>query len=179
MLAYFMTADKYLLKKYPGIKIAHENYELDQDNFINLKLKLETSKSEGGAIGLIWTESGEIILTKRTVLHPGWALLGGTVEENENFDDTFIREAKEEAGVEVEIIRLVKLECNTYRSPDGQKLTMHLAIFEAKVKKGSEVKETEGAKAEGLTVKVFNKNNLPENMILKDREKIIDILKAN
>ena len=53
------------------------------------------------------------------------------MEDNENFDEAFIREAKEEAGVDVEIIRLVKLENNTYRNTKGETLTMFLAFFEA------------------------------------------------
>jgi 8-oxo-dGTP pyrophosphatase MutT (NUDIX family) len=174
-----MSSVKNLLKKYPGVKVVNETYNLDEISFAKQKKKIEAKQSSGAAIGVIWLSSKEVVLTNRTVLHPGWALLGGTVEKDEDFDTAFIREAMEEAGIEIIVKRLVKLDYSTYTSPSGDSIAMYLAIFEAEVKPGQYIKVTAGAKKEGLHVKSFRINELPEKMILKDKLKLDEIIKSS
>lgn len=165
------TVDK-LLFKYPNLDIIEVEQELDQAAFDAQKSKHEVRNAEGGAIGTVWLDDNVFVLTRRTGLHAGWALIGGTVEEGEMFEDAFLRELLEETGIKAKIERVVLLERKTFISPSDERFIMDVALIEATALKGQEVVETEGAKREGLTVKAFSKNSIPDKMIFKDREKL-------
>lgn len=59
--------------------------------------------------GGVVIHKGKILLLYKNYKHryEGWVLPKGTVEEDEEFKDTAIREVKEEAGVKVNIIKYV------------------------------------------------------------------------
>jgi ADP-ribose pyrophosphatase YjhB (NUDIX family) len=167
-----------LLKKYPEAKVASVRHALDEVTFRAQKMKHEQRQAEGAAIGVIWLGSSAVVLAKRTRmdLHPGWSLLGGTVEKGRAFDEEFVREAKEEAGIEVQIDRLVLVEQKVFIAPNGQEVSLDLAVFEATALPGEQLIRTPEAKKEGLEVKAFALNELPAEMVLKDREKLEQIL---
>lgn len=53
-----------------------------------------------------------------------------------------------------------------------RRTTYRLRFFEAKAKLGQMIRSTQEAKEEGLEVRAFDINNLPEEKIMKDREKL-------
>ena len=63
--------------------------------------------------GLVTNDKGEILLIKSP--RRGWEYPGGMVEPGETFQDALIREIKEEAGIDVEILGFVGLCKNIER----------------------------------------------------------------
>ncbi|MGI9027727.1 MAG: NUDIX hydrolase [Candidatus Saccharimonadales bacterium] len=167
-----MNSTELLLKKYPNVKVVEVSQELDQDTFNAQKIKHEQRQAEGGAIGTVWLEDGTIVLTKRSGLHAGWALIGGTVENGEAFDDAFLREVKEEIGIKATIGRIVMLERKIFTSPNAEQLPMNVAVIEAHAEKGEQITKTKDAEIEGLEAKAFAINSLPSEMILNDLNKL-------
>jgi len=55
------------------------------------------------AAAIVINENNEILLIKGP--RRGWEMPGGQVEEGESLSDAAIRETKEEAGIDIEIIR--------------------------------------------------------------------------
>lgn len=58
------------------------------------------------AATVVLNDKGEILLIKGP--RRGWELLGGQVEEGESLKDATIREAKEESGIDIEVINFFK-----------------------------------------------------------------------
>lgn len=58
-----------------------------------------------------------------------WALPGGLVEENETFEETAVREAKEETGLDVKLVDIVGVYSKPGRDPRGDTVS---ACFYAK-----------------------------------------------
>lgn len=149
--------------------------ELDSRTFAVQKLKHEQRQAEGGAIGIVWLGSAVVLVRRaRTVLHPGWALPGGTVEKGQRFDEAFIREVQEETGIvsSLDDTRLLVAEEKTFCSPSGEKFLMHVAVFETTAHPNQRVAKTLEAQEEGLEVRLFSIDTLPKEMILRDREKL-------
>lgn len=167
-----MKSVEALLDQYPDTEIVEVEQELDQASFDAQKTKHEVRDAEGGAIGTVWLDDNTFILTKRSGLHAGWALIGGTVEKGEMFDKAFLREIEEEAGVKAKLSRVVLLERKTFISPSNERLNMNVALIEAVALEGQRIRETKDANEEGLVVESFDKNNIPTEMILRDREKL-------
>jgi 8-oxo-dGTP diphosphatase len=72
-----------------------------------------------GADSIIINDKGQILLGKRSShmrAHPDkWGLIGGYVEWGETVKEALIREAKEEIGVDIEVVRFLG---RYYDSPD-------------------------------------------------------------
>ena len=65
------------------------------------------------AVDAIIETEGGIVLIKRKNPPPGWAIPGGFVDYGETIEDAVIREAKEETGLDINIIR----QFHTYSDP--------------------------------------------------------------
>lgn len=64
-------------------------------------------------------EDGRILLIKRGT-EPGkgmWAVPGGRIEEDETIEQCAIRECKEEAGIDIRIVKLVGIYSDPARDP--------------------------------------------------------------
>ena len=60
------------------------------------------------ARGIITDREGRVLLVKHAS-HKPWTLPGGHVEEGETFQEAFIREAREELDITVELVGLVTI----------------------------------------------------------------------
>lgn len=163
-----------LLAKYPGISVTKRTSIIDEENWQKQSSKQLARSSSAGAVAVVWENDGKIVLTKRTNLHAGWALPGGTVEQGESFETALIREVREETSLRVEVKRLILLEEATFIAEHtNRKILFYLALFEATpISKGQKALTTDLAKHEGLEVATFSVGDLPKEMILNDRSKI-------
>lgn len=166
-----------LLQKYPKAQVISIEQHLKETDFIHQKSKQYEYPIEGGAIGIITTTDNSIILTKRTRPHSGWALPGGRVELGEIFEDAFVREVKEECGVDIVVNDLIMVEDKEFISPSQETIQFWLAVFSSSVVSNQQPYQTTEARQEGLEVGIFTVTDLPSDMVLQDREKIIANLK--
>jgi 8-oxo-dGTP diphosphatase len=107
----------------------------------------------------------KIVLVKRKnpPFKDHFALPGGFVEIGETIELAVVREAKEETGLDIEIVRFLGVYSDPSRDPRGHTVSIcYLAKGRGKLKAGSDAKET------GL----FGLNEIPE--LAFDHNKIIE-----
>jgi ADP-ribose pyrophosphatase YjhB (NUDIX family) len=106
-----------------------------------------------------------IILIKRKNPPEGWALPGGFVDYGESLEQAALREAKEETGLDVELIRQFHAYSDPGRDPRHHTITV---VFIAKAKgkpiAGDDAKELD----------TFTKNKLPKQIAFDHRNIIND-----
>ena len=112
---------------------------------------------------IIETDVG-IVLIKRKNPPYGWALPGGFVDYGESLEEAAIREAKEETGLDIELIR----QFHTYSEPDRDPrfhtiTTVYIAKAKGRPQAGDDAKE----------VGVFTRDNLPDEIAF-DHRRILD-----
>ncbi len=110
---------------------------------------------------------GQIVLTQREDVEV-WCLPGGHLEANETLPQAAIREAREETGLAVKLIRLV----GVYSQPrwrDG----MHTVLFAARAVGGRLCHSDET-----LDVRYFDPDRLPELLFWWHRRQIRDALQG-
>lgn len=66
-------------------------------------------KFNAGVSALIFDERGRILLFKHTYRKLAWGLPGGGLEYGEQPDEAIVREFHEEADMQIEILRLLKV----------------------------------------------------------------------
>jgi ADP-ribose pyrophosphatase YjhB (NUDIX family) len=145
---------------------------LSQSDFEKQRHKCVSKNCRGGAIGIVVTPDDKIVLVNRTKLYSGWALPGGLVEQNESFAEAFKREIAEEIGVVIHEPKLMLIEEKEFISSKNEKFNFLLAVYIAKIKETILPHQTTDAVEEGLTAALFFPYDLPEKMILKDKNKI-------
>jgi ADP-ribose pyrophosphatase YjhB (NUDIX family) len=106
-----------------------------------------------------------VVLVKRKNPPHGWALPGGFVDYGEPLEHAAVREAREETGLDVKLIR----QFHTYSDParDPRQHTIS-TVFEAE----SEGKAEAGDDA--ADVGVFTSGTLPEDMAFDHRQILED-----
>lgn len=85
-------------------------------------------------------DNGRILLVRHAGHDDGWGILGGAVEPGESPAIAAIREAREEIGVDIQLMRLL----DVIGGPDyevtylnGDRATYVTAVYEARIDKGS------------------------------------------
>lgn len=116
-------------------------------------------------IDLIIEYNKGIILINRKNPPEGWALPGGFVDYGESLEAAAVREAKEETGLEVELLRQFHAYSDPKRDPRHHTITL---VFIAKAK--GQAIAGDDAKELGL----FNKDTLPDQLAFDHRDIIND-----
>ena len=104
---------------------------------------------------IIEIEGGIVLVERRNPPH-GWALPGGFVEPGETVAAAALREAKEETGLEVELLELLGVYSDPRRDPRGFKTAGVVFISRAS---GTPVGGDDAA-----TAKVFSLDALPADI---------------
>ncbi|MDI6889337.1 MAG: NUDIX hydrolase [Thermodesulfovibrionales bacterium] len=116
-------------------------------------------------VDIIIEYKGGIILIRRKNLPEGWALPGGFVDYGENLESAAVREAKEETGLDVELIRQFHTYSDPKRDPRHHTIT---TVYIAKAKgiaiAGDDAKE----------IGIFKKETLPDQIAFDHREILND-----
>lgn len=129
---------------------------------------METSSNPGNpipTIDLIIEYNKGIILINRKNPPEGWALPGGFVDYGESLEVAAVREAKEETGLEVELLRQFHAYSDPKRDPRHHTITIvFIAKAEGQAIAGDDAKE----------IGLFNKDTLPDQIAFDHRDIIND-----
>ncbi|MFB0508407.1 MAG: NUDIX domain-containing protein [Thermodesulfobacteriota bacterium] len=106
-----------------------------------------------------------IVLIRRKNEPLGWAIPGGFVDYGESLQQAAVREAKEETGLAVRLIR----QFHTYSDPKRDP-RFH-AISTVYIAKAQGIPE---AQDDAQDVGIFGKHNLPEDIVFDHREILED-----
>jgi ADP-ribose pyrophosphatase YjhB (NUDIX family) len=116
-------------------------------------------------VDIIIESNNGIILIKRKNPPEGWALPGGFVDYGESLESAAIREAKEETGLDIELLRQFHTYSDPKRDPRHHTITtVYIAKARGKAKAGDDAKE----------IGIFTKYNLPEQIAFDHRDIIHD-----
>jgi ADP-ribose pyrophosphatase YjhB (NUDIX family) len=129
-----------------------------------LKSSLDT-KNPLPTVDLIIEVNKGIILIKRKNPPGGWALPGGFVDYGESIESAAVREAKEETGLDAQLIRQFHTYSDPKRDPRHHTIT---TVFIAKAR--GEAVAGDDAKEIG----VFQRDNLPEEIAFDHRDILND-----
>lgn len=165
-----------LLQEFPRAQVEETRIEIDQENFDKQEIKNLERNAEGGAVAIVLQESNKVVLVKRSKMHAGWSLPGGTVEHGDGFVETIIREIKEETSISATVQDLFLVDRRLFVSPRGQTHRMDIAFFILASEPDQKAGETADSVEEGLEVGVFNVNDLPDDMIFMDKERLVRAL---
>lgn len=104
-----------------------------------------------------------IVLIERKIEPFGWALPGGHVDYGESLEDAAVREAKEETGLDIKLMKQFHTYSDPKRDPRGHRIaTVYVAKAEGKPRAGSDAKN----------VGIFTEDNLPR--LVFDHKKILE-----
>jgi 8-oxo-dGTP pyrophosphatase MutT (NUDIX family) len=111
-------------------------------------------------------QSRRILLTKREDFEV-WCLPGGVVEVGESIAEAAIREAREETGLSVELLRLVGVYSTV---PGVYGADWHAAVFSARPNGGILSPQA----SEVLDLRFFDPDDLPDGLLWWHRQRIAD-----
>ena len=109
-----------------------------------------------------------IVLIKRKNEPLGWAIPGGFVDYGESLEEAAVREAREETGLRVHLIR----QFHTYSDPKRDP-RFHV-ISTVYIAKAQGVPE---AQDDAQDAGIFDEHNLPEDIVFDHREILEDYFK--
>ncbi len=116
-------------------------------------------------VDIIIEINGGVVLVKRKNPPHGWALPGGFVDYNESLEDAAVREAKEETGLDIELIRQFHTYSKPGRDPRFHTITtVYIAKAKGTPKAGDDAKD----------VGIFQRDNLPDNIVFDHKDILED-----
>ena len=118
-------------------------------------------------VDIIIKYAGDIILIRRKNPPAGWALPGGFVDYGETLEDAAVREAKEETGLDVRLVRQFHSYSDPHRDPRQHTIsTVFLAEADGKYAAGDDA----------AVVGVFSARDLPDNLAFDHRQILEDYI---
>jgi 8-oxo-dGTP diphosphatase len=116
-------------------------------------------------VDIIIEYKGGIILIKRKNPPEGWAMPGGFVDYGENLESAAVREAKEETGLDIKLIKQFHTYSDPNRDPRHHTITtVYIAKAQGNAIAGDDAKE----------ISIFNKETLPEQIAFDHKEILND-----
>jgi len=107
-----------------------------------------------------------VVLIRRRNPPPGWALPGGYVDYGETLEEAAVREAREETGLEVELVR----QFHCYSAPERDPRQHNIStVFVARAMRGRLAAADDAAE-----VGVFVREALPEEIAFDHRQILED-----
>jgi len=111
-------------------------------------------------VDIIIEYNGGVILIKRKNPPEGWALPGGFVDYGESLESAAVREAKEETGLDIKLLRQLHTYSDPKRDPRHHTITtVYIAKARGSAVAGDDAKE----------IGIFHKDNLPEQIAFDHR----------
>ena len=120
-------------------------------------------------VDIIITIDDKIVLVRRKNEPFGWAIPGGFIDFGESAETAAVREAKEETGLDVELTGLLGVYSDPERDPRTHTIS---TVFLAKAQ------GTPKADDDALDIGLFNKDNLPEEIVFDHKKILEDFFKS-
>ncbi len=118
-------------------------------------------------VDIIIKYMGGIVLIRRKNPPPGWALPGGFVDYGETLEDAAVREAREETGLDVRLLRQFHSYSDPGRDPRFHTIsTVFLAEAAGQALAGDDAAE----------IGVFSAAELPDNLAFDHRQILEDYI---
>jgi len=142
----------------------------DIENLVKNKypnVKAEIHRCIGLTVDLVILYNGGVVLVKRrNDPYKGyWALPGGFVEYGEKVEDAAVREAREETGLDVKLLKLIGVYSDPNRDPRGHTVTVaFLARGKGNLKGGDDASEA----------RVFKLDEIKNLKLAFDHKEIIE-----
>lgn len=131
---------------------------------LNLKIS-SNPRNPVPTVDVIIEYSKGIVLIKRKNPPEGWALPGGFVDYGETLEAAAKREAKEETGLDVKLIRQFHAYSDPRRDPRHHTITIvFIAKAKGRPKAGDDAKE----------IGIFQEDTLPEKIAFDHRDILTD-----
>jgi 8-oxo-dGTP diphosphatase len=120
-------------------------------------------------VDIIIETGGGVVLVRRKNPPHGWALPGGFVDYGESLEEAAVREAREETGLSVELIRQMHTYSDPGRDPRQHTITtVYVARAEGRLRAGDDAKAAE----------VFTEETLPREIAFDHRQILEDYFKG-
>ena len=120
-------------------------------------------------VDIIITTGDKIVLIRRKNEPLGWAIPGGFIDFGESAENAAVREAKEETGLDVELTGLLGVYSDPKRDPRTHTIS---TVFLAKAQ------GTPKADDDALDIGLFDKDNLPEEIVFDHKKILEDFFKS-
>jgi ADP-ribose pyrophosphatase YjhB (NUDIX family) len=134
-----------------------------------LKASSSNRRNPIPTVDIIIEFQGGIILIKRKNPPEGWALPGGFVDYGEDLETAAVREAKEETGLDIELIRQLHTYSDPKRDPRHHTITtVYIAKAQGNAIAGDDAKE----------VRIFEKETVPKQIAFDHREILNDYFRG-
>lgn len=112
---------------------------------------------------------GGIVLIRRKNPPPGWAIPGGFVDYGETLEEAVVREAKEETGLDIRLVR----QLHTYSDPKRDPRHHTVSTIFIATASGIPVAADDAREAG-----IFMKDNLPDEIAFDHRQILEDYFRG-
>lgn len=130
---------------------------------------MQTPKNPLPTVDVIIEHRGGVVLIKRKNPPHGWAIPGGFVDYGESLEEAAVREAREETGLEVALVR----QFHTYSAPGRDSrfhtiTTVYAARAEGEARAGDDAQD----------VGVFTEATLPADIVFDHKDILNDYFRG-